>query len=114
MYLTLIVEGATPDEIARGLDAAQAVFDRAGVTALQAADARFAVEGWDIGGFEGEISGDDLAICTVWDEAQDAERDVCCQGWSEERREDVYLELVSTRSRLRELTAIGGVIREVP
>lgn len=46
MYLTMTVEGATPEEIARGLDAAQAVFDRAGVIAVQAAEGWFAMEGW--------------------------------------------------------------------
>lgn len=65
MYITLTVEGAKPEEIARGLDAAQAVFDRAGVTPDRAAEARFNVEGWDIRGFDDDISGDELAICTV-------------------------------------------------
>jgi hypothetical protein len=49
--ITIRIEGASADEIQRRLVAAQAVFDRAGVTALQVAEARFAREGWDIGGF---------------------------------------------------------------
>mgnify|MGYP001459875755 CR=1 FL=1 len=80
--ITLTVEGAEPEEIARGLAAAQAVFDRAGVTPDRAADARFNAEGWDIRGFDDDISGDDLAICTVWDEAEGAAIEACCAGWA--------------------------------
>ncbi|TYR36425.1 hypothetical protein FY036_00970 [Mesorhizobium microcysteis] len=51
MTITIHIEGAKPDDIDRGLLAAQAVFDEAGITADQAATARFIVEGWDIKGF---------------------------------------------------------------
>lgn len=48
MTITIRVEGAQPEEVVRGLLAAQDVFDKAGVTPDQAATARFVVEGWDI------------------------------------------------------------------
>jgi hypothetical protein len=41
MTITTHVAGAQPEDIVRGLFAAQAVFDRAGVTPDQAATARF-------------------------------------------------------------------------
>ena len=37
--------------MARGIAAAEAVFEQAGITALQGADDLFALEGWDIKGF---------------------------------------------------------------
>ena len=55
MTITIHVAGAQPEDIVRGLLAAQAVFDRAGVTPDQAATARFVVEGWDIRGFAGKV-----------------------------------------------------------
>ncbi|WP_082222334.1 hypothetical protein [Mesorhizobium loti] len=46
MELRLNIEGATPEELARGVAAALA-----GITALQGAKALFALEGCDIRGF---------------------------------------------------------------
>ncbi len=58
--------------LTRGLAAASAVFDRYGITPERAADARYNVEGWDISGFKGRISAEDLDLCGVWDEANEA------------------------------------------
>ena len=112
MYLTMTVEGATPD----GLAAARAVFKRAGVTPERAADARFAVEGWDIRGFDDDISAEDLAICSVWGEADEAALEACCAGWGERPKPtSAHLELVDTsrRDRLRSLKSSGSVLRQV-
>ena len=65
MTITMRVEGAQPEEIVRGLIAAQEVFAKAGITPDQAATARFIVEGWDIRGFAGKVPEEELAICTV-------------------------------------------------
>jgi hypothetical protein len=81
MTITIRVEGAQPEEIVRGMLAAQEVFDKAGVTPDQAAMARFVVEGWDIRGFTGKVPQDELAICTIWDEADQAAVQACCAGW---------------------------------
>lgn len=98
MYITITIAGATPEEIARGLTAAQAVFDRAGVTPLRAAEARFNLEGWDIAGFDGAISQDDLDLAGLWDEADQAALGACCAGWDEARKpETAQLELVDPR-----------------
>ncbi|MEQ9152802.1 MAG: hypothetical protein RLO06_15095 [Parvibaculum sp.] len=110
MYLTLQVDGAAPDEIVTGMLAAQAVFDKAGITPLEAAEARFEVELWDItyakevtvdpdnvearteravDPDESEISEDDaecLVLCTVWDEAEEAAIEACCASWGDGRR----------------------------
>ena len=51
MDLLLRVKGASTDEIARGTAAAEAVLERGGITAEQAARGAFALEGWDLHGF---------------------------------------------------------------
>ncbi|MER9236907.1 hypothetical protein NKI56_33790 [Mesorhizobium sp. M0622] len=51
MNLLLRVKGASREEISRGVLAAEAVLERAGITAEEAAEGMFALEGWDISGF---------------------------------------------------------------
>jgi hypothetical protein len=100
MTITIRVEGAQPEEIVRGLLAAQEVFDKAGVTPDQAAMARFVVEGWDIRGFTGKVPEEELAICTVWDEADQAAVQACCSGWDADKVPDsADLELVREPQR---------------
>lgn len=100
MTITIRVEGAQPEEIVRGLLAAQEVFDKAGVTPDQAATARFVVEGWDIRGFTGKVPEEELAICTVWDEADRAAVLACCAGWAADKVPDsADLELVREPQR---------------
>ncbi|NGN40178.1 hypothetical protein G6N74_03800 [Mesorhizobium sp. CGMCC 1.15528] len=84
MSITIHIPGAKPDEIVRGLLAAQAVFDTAGVTPLQAAEADFDMEGWDIQGFQGEAP-DNSDICDVWREADLAAVLACCEGWPKDK-----------------------------
>lgn len=125
MTITIRVEGAQPEDIVRGLLAAQDVFDKAGVTPDQAATARFVVEGWDIRGFTGKIPEAELAICTVWDEADHAAVQACCAGWSANKIPDsAELELVSgpqrftltseeERSEWLFETAAAGILEEM-
>jgi len=102
MTITIRVEGAQPEEIMRGLLAAQDVFDKAGVTPDQAAMARFVVEGWDIRGFTGKVPEDELAICTVWDEADQAAVQACCAGWDADKiPSSADLELVREPQRFK-------------
>ncbi|WP_292622015.1 hypothetical protein [Mesorhizobium sp.] len=63
-----IVEDATPEELTRGIAAAEAVFARAGITALQGAEGLFALEGWDIKGFpdDDKPTEDEDRAATVW------------------------------------------------
>jgi hypothetical protein len=86
MHFKISVKGAKPEEIAKGLVAAQAVFDQAGVTPYEAATARFNVEGWDVRGFKGPISDHDLQICGVWDAADQAAAKACCENWGPRRK----------------------------
>jgi hypothetical protein len=51
MDLILSVPGASPEEIARGIAAAESALERAGFTAEEAADGVFALEGWNINAF---------------------------------------------------------------
>jgi hypothetical protein len=102
MTITIRVEGAQPEEIVRGLIAAQEVFDKAGVTPDQAATARFVVEGWDIRGFAGKVPEEELAICTVWDGADQAAVLACCAGWPADKVPgSAELELVREPQRFR-------------
>ncbi|WP_050589550.1 hypothetical protein [Mesorhizobium sp. LNHC252B00] len=102
MTITIRVEGAQPEDIIRGLLAAQEVFDKAGVTPDEAATARFVVEGWDIRGFVGKVPEAELAICTVWDEADQAAVQACCAGWATDKvPNSAELELVQEPQRFR-------------
>ena len=51
------LNGATDAELLRAGLAAKAVFDKAGVTPLQAAEASFARDGYDLSGFDPEHEG---------------------------------------------------------
>lgn len=102
MTITIRVEGAQPEEIVRGLLAAHDVFDKARVTPDQAAMARFVVEGWDIRGFTGKVPEEELAICTVWDEADQAAVQACCAGWATDKvPSSAELELAREPQRFR-------------
>lgn len=125
MTITIHVAGAQPEDIVRGLLAAQAVFDRAGVTPDQAATARFVVEGWDIRGFAGKVPEEELAICTLWDEADQAAVQACCAGWPADKvpgsadlelvREPQRFRLTSEEERSEWLfqTADAGILEEM-
>ncbi|MGB3389925.1 MAG: hypothetical protein WBA88_18295 [Pseudaminobacter sp.] len=108
MTITIHVEGARPEDIVRGLLAAQDVFDRAGVTPDQAATARFVVDGWDIRGFPEPAPEVELGICGVWDEADQAAVKACCAGWPADKIPgSAELELVQEPQRFR-LTGGGN------
>lgn len=51
MELRLDIEGASREEQQRGITAAEAVIAAAGISAEEAADGMFALEGWDDAGF---------------------------------------------------------------
>jgi hypothetical protein len=102
MTITIHVVDARPEENIRGLLAAQLVFDQAGVFPDEAATARFVVEGWDIEGFLEPAPNAELAICHVWDEADQATVTACCAGWPKGRvPASADLELVTEPVRFR-------------
>lgn len=96
MDMLMNARGATPEEKQRGLDAAQAVLDRAGITADEAADGAHAVEDWDdMGSPDQEPPEEVCAAADVWWEASKAAMEACCAGWPDEKRLHVNgLELV--------------------
>ena len=83
MKLRLNIQGASDEEKKRGVEAAKAVFASAGVSAEQAADGVFALEGWDDAGFPdtGEPTQDEDDAAAVWMDANKAAINACCAAW---------------------------------
>ena len=98
--LSLRVEGATEAELTRGLLAAQAVFDKAEITAWNAAAASFQRDGYlqyldtDVVTADDWMTAEEDRICDVWDEAEHAAVEACCAGWAV-KPESGRLELLS-------------------
>jgi hypothetical protein len=92
MDIMMDARGATPEEKQRGVAAATAVLDRAGMTAEDAASGSFAVERWDDMGFppDQEPSEDEYAAAEVWWAASNAAIKACCEGWPDEKRGQVF------------------------
>lgn len=84
MQLVMDVEGASPEELARGLAAAQAVFAAAAVTPYEAARGFFDRKSWDDQGFPEETMPSDKAMdaADAWEDAQHAADKACCRRWS--------------------------------
>lgn len=105
MDIRIRIPGATPEEIERGLAAAKAVFAKAGITSERAADARFAVEGWDEASFPDDESypdDDDFELIHVWDEADQAAAKAACYDWPEDKHvKSADLELVDPEADAR-------------
>lgn len=84
LQLIVRLKGATPEEIQRAGEAAMAVFAKAGVTPLDAAEASFAREGWDLSGFDPDYedySAEQAEIAHLWDEAASAAARAGCVDW---------------------------------
>ena len=84
MSLVLKVPGATAEEIARGVVAAQAVLDAAGVTMEQGIRAQFDCEGWEIihsCADDKQPPASVMAAASALDAASLAAMQACCAGW---------------------------------
>ncbi|MDG4881970.1 hypothetical protein [Mesorhizobium sp. WSM4884] len=83
MPLRLVIENATFEELARGVAAAEAVFEDSGISYEDAASGMFAVELWDMKGFpeDAEPTEDQDAAASVWLKAERAACEACCAGW---------------------------------
>lgn len=83
MPLRLVIENATFEELARGVAAAEAVFEASGISYEDAVNGMLAVELWDMKGFpeDAEPSEEEDAAATVWFKAERAACDACCAGW---------------------------------
>ncbi|AZO00575.1 hypothetical protein EJ066_27560 [Mesorhizobium sp. M9A.F.Ca.ET.002.03.1.2] len=97
MELRLNVRGASDEEKQRGIEAAKAVFAAAGISAEQAADGMFALEGWDDASCpeDGEPLEEEDNAATVWMDANKAAIRACCADWpADEVPPHLLLELV--------------------
>jgi hypothetical protein len=87
MELRLKVEGASPEELQRGVEAAWAVFKKHGMNPITAADGMFALEAWDDAGFQPEgndaMTDEEGHAADVWMEATEAAVKACCATWTE-------------------------------
>jgi hypothetical protein len=69
--LELIITGATSEQLAAGIAAAEAVFAREQVTPLAGFEGRFVREGWDVRGFQDPQPTDaEMFAARVADEAE--------------------------------------------
>lgn len=92
--LRIEIEGATDEELARGLAAAKAVFASAGVGPLACAVALFKLEGE-----QEQLTEDDGWLADLWIEADEAAAKACCKGWASPTN-TANLELVRERKPL--------------
>ncbi|RWN30826.1 MAG: hypothetical protein EOR97_16475 [Mesorhizobium sp.] len=114
MDLLLTVPGASPEEIARGIAAANEVLDRAGISALEAADGMFAIEGWDDASFADESlpTGEENEAASAWIEASRAALDACCADWPAEKRPlAADLQLVDSATQLADRPTALAMLR---
>jgi hypothetical protein len=86
MGLHLRINGVSPEDIQRGIAAAEAVFEPPALQPCAPALGMFALECWDDGGFEGELSEEDARAADVWLKAEAAAIDACCIGWPEDKK----------------------------
>lgn len=80
MKLTIIIDGATDEELARGHAAAMAVFAAAGVTPLEAATACFKQE--DESDDPPPLTAPECDAAEAWRSAAYAAAEAACDGWS--------------------------------
>ena len=74
--LNILASGATAELLAQARAAAQRVFDAAGITPWQAAQAAFDRDGWEIEGFpDNQPPRETFKHAEVWEEAEAAARD---------------------------------------
>ncbi|CAN7262657.1 hypothetical protein LJR084_001241 [Variovorax sp. LjRoot84] len=83
MTMILKVPGASPEELARGLAAAQAVLDAAGVTDVEAVRAFLELDFWDISSSKEfrKLTPKEIASATALGDARAAALRACCAGW---------------------------------
>ncbi|TPK38725.1 hypothetical protein [Mesorhizobium sp. B2-5-3] len=115
MDLVLSVPGASPEEISRGLAAAEEALELAGFTAEEAAYGAFVVEGWDING-PPEDGPDHSAsrAASAWGQAHAAALEACCKSWPESRMPiSVGLELLTDpETQLADRSTALAMLRE--
>lgn len=76
-HFELIVPGATPADLERGIQAAWDYFSFANMDPVAAAQAASQVERWR----EGDPPIENLHLAGAWNNARCRAIDACCQGW---------------------------------
>jgi hypothetical protein len=93
--LVLHVEGASEEELARGVAAALAVLYRDGEVDLVAAMAANTARDFIMFDADwrpiNDISEDEHRLAKLWEDALGAALDVCCAGWSEQPTRGFWL-----------------------
>jgi hypothetical protein len=81
MVLILHVPGASPGQLARGLEVAQAVLDAAGVTLAQAAEGRWVFQHWKMAGEQPKgPTEDEMEAAAALRIAEHAALEACLDG----------------------------------
>jgi hypothetical protein len=117
--LVLHVAGATPEQLKRGLKAAQDHFAAVGVSPVDARNALSKIEDEDIGVPDVEISEREASIWQHWTEAQMVALEACCgdikkvppHSWLEYREHDERDALRWAREKAQQM---GWPIRLTP
>jgi hypothetical protein len=102
------LRGATVEELERGERAAAAIFVEAKVNPYDAADAMTKRDAWDKGG--DDLTEAECRMTDVWERAQAAATAACCDGWSEQPREEADFHIVDNDDAMVEfLLSVGKV-----
>jgi hypothetical protein len=80
-HLRIDIEGATPGEVRRGIEAAQRVLDDAGINAYCAMSHHWLRELYQAFPITVPYEGDHDAV-EAWNEAAHAAVEACCAGWA--------------------------------
>jgi len=86
--IKISVPTANPAELQRGLEAAAAVFKERNVDPRDGADGLFALEGYDLSGFDPTDAPSDAewAAIEAWQRAGEAALEAVCRDWSADRK----------------------------
>ena len=102
MTMSIHAPGASEADIQRGLAAAQAVLDEAGVTPVEGMWAQAREEKWDLSGFddEKEPTPREHMAAIALDRARQAAEEACFAGWETRPKEgNWYLEVKDVESQ---------------
>ncbi|QKD03524.1 hypothetical protein [Mesorhizobium loti] len=93
MKLRLEIKSASAEGKHRSIEATKAVFTAAGISAEQAADGMFALEGWDAASFSDDHAPTETESdgASVWMDANKAAIAACCADWPVDAVPESYL-----------------------
>ncbi len=90
--LSITVPGASPEDLRRGIAAAESFFAAVRISPQQAAVAAFAREGWHATSLQADAAIDTSSeAADAWDEADRIAVEACCAGWKRGRPDTAQL-----------------------